>query len=572
MTVRGPFYLSFLLVAYPITMPVAPTITHQPAQSCSNPAKQNELGTVDFPTSTRSREAQAHFLRGVAALHSFWYPVALEEFRAATKIDPDFAMGYWGEAMVHNHPLWDDPQETDAARRALARITMAPELTARERAYIEAVTVLYGEGSKSSRDRAYARVMQKVYRDYPDDIEAALFYALALLGNAGDGLQGSQKRLLAGMIASTVFEQKPHHPGAAHYVIHAYDNPKDAHRALDAALLYADIAPAAPHALHMPAHIFVQLGMWPEAAASNAAAWEASDAWVTQNGHSPNKRDYHSLQWMQYAYLQLGRYEKAASLLDTMKKSWAEFPKDQPRSLSDGGYILARMAASYLVETQQWDKAETILGPALPQSTGESPEADKSSRVLATLAETPIIFSRGLAAAMDKSALQAQESITALRKISREPNPDSMPFVNELRHSAELQAMNISATLDIAQGKHNAAIRKMEQATALIDAAPPPSGPPLSIKPVHELFGEILLRAGRPDAAAKHFDKALGRYPDRARSLLGAAAAATQNGDSRQALTLYSKFIDQWQHADPQLAEIQAAQMYFQQSRAEGKH
>ncbi|MDC8451136.1 MAG: hypothetical protein LV473_22720 [Nitrospira sp.] len=571
MTLPGPLHLYILLVACLITMPVAPTTAHQPAQSPSDPAKQDELGTVDFPTSTRSREAQAHFLRGVAALHSFWYPVALEEFNAATKIDPDFAMGYWGEAMVHNHPLWGDPQETDAARRALARITMTPELTPRERAYIEAVTVLYGEGSKSSRDRAYARAMQKVYRDYPDDIEAALFYALALLGNAGDGLQGSQKRLLAGMIASTVFGQKPHHPGAAHYVIHAYDNPKDAHRALDAALLYADIAPAAPHALHMPAHIFVQLGMWPEAVASNAAAWEASDAWVTQNGHSPSKRDYHSLQWLQYAYLQLGRYEKAASLLDTMRKSWAEFPKDQPRSLFDGGYILARMAASYLVETQQWDKADTILGPALPQSTGESPEADKSSEAFTTLAQTPIIFARGLAAAMDKSALQAQESITALRAISRERSPASMPFMNELRHSAELQAITIAATLDTAQGKHDAAIRKMEQATAIIDAAPPPSGPPPLIKPVHELFGEILLRAGRPDAAAKHFDQALGRYPDRARSLLG-AAAATQNGDSRRALTLYSKFIDQWQHADPQLAEIQAAQMYFQQSRAEGEH
>ena len=570
MTLRGPFYLSFLLVACLITMPVDSTIAHQSTPS-PDPTKQDELGTVDFPTSTRSREAQAHFLRGVAALHSFWYPVALEEFRAATKIDPDFAMGYWGEAMVHNHPLWGDPQETEAARRALARISMTPELTARERAYIEAVTVLYGEGSKSSRDQAYARAMQKVYRDYPDDIEAALFYALALLGNAGDGLQGSQKRLLAGMIASTVFGQKPHHPGAAHYVIHAYDNPKDAHRALDAALLYADIAPAAPHALHMPAHIFAQLGMWPEAVASNVAAWEASDAWVTQNGHSPSKRDYHSLQWLQYAYLQLGRYEKAASLLDTMRKSWAEFPKDQPHSLSDGGYILARMAASYLIETQQWDKAETILGPALPQSTGESPEADKSSKAFATLARTSIIFARGLAAAMDRSALQAQQSITALRAISREPSPDSMPFMNELRRSAELQAMKIAATLDMSQGKHDAAIRKMEQATTLIDAAPP-SGPPPLIKPVHELFGEILLRAGRPDAAAKHFDKALGRYPDRARSLLGAAAAATQNGDTRQALTLYSKFIDQWQHADPQLAEIQEAQIYFQQSRAEGEH
>lgn len=290
--------------------------------------KDLALGTVRFPTSG-SPAAQAHFLRGVAALHSFWYPVALREFRAATKIDPDFMMGYWGEAMAHNHPIWGDPQETDAARAVLKEVRITPALTARERAYLDAVRILYGAGEKAERDRAYARAMAAIHGAYPEDLEAAAFHALALLAIADPSeASGLKTRMQAAAIALDVYNREPNHPGAAHYILHAFDDPAHAVLALPAARRYAQIAPAAPHALHMPSHIFFQLGMWDEVARSNEAAWAASARWVRENDLPVSQRDHHSLHWLLYAYLQQGRQREAAELLDIMSKSFAQcFPK-----------------------------------------------------------------------------------------------------------------------------------------------------------------------------------------------------------------------------------------------------
>ncbi|ALA56875.1 hypothetical protein [Nitrospira moscoviensis] len=559
---------SALLLASLLVVPGLEATADQTAVPPSERAELGKLGVVHFPTSTRSDEAQAHFLRGVAALHSFWYPVALEEFRAATKRDPEFMMGYWGEAMAHNHPLWGDPQETDAARQVIRTIRMTPELTARERAYLHAVTVLYGEGDKAARDKAYAGAMERIYREYPDDAEAALFYALALMGRAGKGPGGLEARLRAGAIASQVFERKPDHPGAAHYVIHAYDDPQHAHLALDAARRYAEIAPAAPHALHMPSHIFLQLGMWPETAAANEASWAASDAWVAQRQLPISERDYHSLQWLHYAYLQQGRSEEAGKLLETMRASLSTFPKEDQRNLAYGGYILSSMAAAQLVETQRWEQADRILGSAPPIDAGATRDAGGPYQAPAVLTQTPSVFARGLAAAMRGSS-QAQESMGVLQTISRDQTDVPLPFVKELRRAAGIQALEIAAAGDAEQGTFEAAIRRMEHAIALVDAMPAPSGPPALIKPAYELFGEILLRAGRAKEAAAQFEKSLARHPDRARSLLGGAQAAAQSGEPRRAAALYTTFLRQWRQADPQLVEIREAQAYLQQAQAQ---
>jgi hypothetical protein len=309
--------------------------THEQQSNLTEQARPGKLGTVHFPSSC-SNHAQANFLRGVAALHSFWYEVALDEFRESTTIDPNCTMGYWGEAMAHNHPLWGDPQETEEARKVLAKINNTTKLASRELAYLQAVKVLYGEGEKAGRDRAYSAAMEKLSRDYPNDIEAALFYALSLMGTVGEDPAGLQTRLRAGAIASDVYQKNPNHPGAAHYMLHAYDDPEHAAQALPAARRYANIAPEAPHALHMPSHIFLQLGMWSEAAASNEASWAASDQWVKRKNLSITKRDYHGLHWLLYIYLQQGRYGKAEELLHVMQQSLAEFPKDDPRNLMFG--------------------------------------------------------------------------------------------------------------------------------------------------------------------------------------------------------------------------------------------
>ena len=322
-------------------------------------AQESQLGAVDFPTSG-SEKAQAHFLHGLAALHSFWYEEALEAFRESTRIEPDFAMGYWGEAMAHNHPLWSE-QDTSAAREVIAKIKDSPKLTARERAYLNAVKVLYIGGDKDARDVAYSRDMEKIYRAYPQDLDAAAFYALSLLGIADYSDRTYRLQTKAGAIAMAVYEKNPNHPGAAHYIIHAFDDPEHAIQALPAARRYAGIAPEAHHARHMPSHIFLQLGMWPEAAASNESAWEASEAWMKRKNLSPSVRDYHSLHWLLYVYLQQGRYSKAEELLGIMKKTMTESTYDN--KLRPGYYEsnYANMAAAFVVETERWNLASTFF-------------------------------------------------------------------------------------------------------------------------------------------------------------------------------------------------------------------
>src|SRR5258708_5313324 len=229
--------------------------------------------------------------------------------------------------MAYNHPLWAE-QDTEAGRKTVAKIKDTSKVTARERAYVDAVRALYGEGDKLTRDKAYSAAMEKVYRAYPDDLEAACFYSLSLLGTVRPGDKGFRRQTLAGAIAFDVYQKNPNHPGAAHYIIHAFDDPDHAILALPAARRYADIAPEAHHARHMPAHIFLQLGMWPEAAASNESSWEASDAWMKRKNLSTNVRDYHSLHWLLYIYLQQGRYNKAEQLLTLMRKVMSESSYD----------------------------------------------------------------------------------------------------------------------------------------------------------------------------------------------------------------------------------------------------
>jgi hypothetical protein len=533
-------------------------------------ASLGKLGTVNFPTSARSAEAQAHFLRGVAALHSFWYPVALDEFRAATSLEPDFMMGYWGEAMTYNHPLWGEPQETEAARQVLAKVADTPQLRPIERAYLHAVQVLYGEGEKPARDRAYAAAMEHMYRDYPEDAEVALFYALALLATVQpEDPAGEPTRLRAGEIASAIYAKYPDHPGAAHYVIHAYDDPHNAPKALDAARRYAAIAPAAPHALHMPSHIFLQLGMWQEAASSNEAAWAASEQWVQQQHLPISQRDYHVLHWLLYIDLQQGRYSQAEARLSLMRQSLPAFPHDDARNLAYGTFTLASMAAAFLVETEQWDRAESLL-PPLSANPGNAEKQTRSSanpyQAYAVLVQIPAIFARGLAAAAHGSP-EAQKILADLQAIREKSSSMHEPAIASLVKMTEVQELEIVAMSQAARNDFGAAMQTMRRATALEEALPPPPGPPVSVKPAPELFGEILLRASRPQEAAAQFATALRRHKHRARSLLGAARAAAQSGDTQGAAHLYVQFLRQWQQADPQLPELREAREYAPPAR-----
>ncbi|MEA2561220.1 MAG: hypothetical protein QOH06_2724 [Acidobacteriota bacterium] len=318
------------------------------------PAQAADLGRVDFPTSGKP-EAQAHFLRGVAALHSFWYDEAADAFRDAQKADPAFALAYWGEAMTYNHPIWGE-QDLEAAKAVLARAAKAP--TDREKAWLAAVEALYGEGEKPARDRAYAEAMRALHERWPDDLEAASFYALSLIGPALTGGQTGPDRdrelMKAAGVLEVFFDRNPEHPGVVHYLIHAYDDPVHAPLGLRAARTYAKVAPSAHHALHMPSHIFVQLGQWAETSASNEASWAASVDWVKRRNLPVDKRDFHSLSWLAYSYLQQGRLRKAEEMLEIVRQAARE--SDSPRVAS----ALEGMEARHRIETRTWQPAKAV--------------------------------------------------------------------------------------------------------------------------------------------------------------------------------------------------------------------
>ena len=520
-------------------------------------AQESQLGKVEFPTSG-SDKAQAHFLRGLAALHSFWYEEALEAFRESTKVEPDFAMGYWGEAMSHNHPLWSE-QDISAARQVLAKIKETPKLTDRERAYIAALRRLYGDGDKRSRDAAYSVAMEKIYLAYPEDLDAAAFYSLSLLGRVTGEDKSYRLQARAGAIALQVYEKNPNHPGAAHYIIHAFDDPEHAILALPAARRYASIAPEAHHARHMPSHIFLQLGMWPEAAASNELAWEASDTWMKRKNLPLSVRDYHSLHWLLYAYLQQGRYNQAEQLLTLMKKVMSESTYNNKLRPDYYENNYANMAAAFIVETEQWNLAAELFPegkqkPAASEQTtmggshgghggGSGPTVDAVATGRTSRASTTLpLFVRGLAAAVNGTVSTAS--------------------VGQNIRDLEIAALSASMKKD-----HDKAVELMKKATAMEEQLSAPYGPPSLIKPTHELFGEILLRAGKPAEAAEAFKTSLLRQPNRARSLLGAARAAAQSGNHAAATAAYTTLLEQWKQADASLPELSEARDYLKRKK-----
>ena len=525
-------------------------------------AQTSQLGKIDFPNSG-SAAAQQHFIRGVAALHSFWYEEAISAFQEASKTDPEFMMAYWGEAMAHNHPLWSE-QDTTAARAVIAKIKDSPKLTVRERAYLEAVKLLYGDGEKRIRDERYSSAMERIYRDNPNDLEAAAFYSLSLLGMVRSEEKSYRLQARAGAIALDVYQKNPNHPGAAHYIIHAFDDPEHAILALPAARRYAEIAPEAHHARHMPSHIFLQLGMWPEAAASNESAWEASESWMKRKNLSVTVRDYHSLHWLLYVYLQQGRYRKAEELLNLMKQTMAESTYDN--KLRPGYYEnnYASMAAAFIVETERWPLAAKLL----PEGASDSGSSSASSHGAHGASSSPV--SNG--AATLRISNRGQRLPLFVRSLARVSTGETISDSSGLDKSTESEAPRAVGQLEVAalaassKGDHAQAILLMREAVGLEEKMAPPSGPPSLIKPAHELFGEILLRSEKPEAAAEQFRVALLRQPNRARSLLGLARALAKSGSKAEASTVYEKLLAQWQQADPDLNELREAKDYVEKN------
>ncbi len=474
------------------------------AAATSALSAQTRLGSIDFPTSGPPA-AQQEFVRGVLYMHSFEYNAARSAFQRAAALAPDFAMAYWGEAMTHAHPVWNQ-LDTAAGRAALARLAPDPvarrakAATAREQGYLDAVEVLYGEGTKASRDTAYAAAMEQLAAQYPDDLEAQAFYALSLLG-LHQGVRDVPTYMRAGAIALEVFRRNPDHPGAAHYIIHAFDDPTHAPLGLHAARAYVGIAPGAAHAQHMTTHIFLSLGMWDEVVRQNEVA----------AGPDPTQyRPGHYTTWLAYGYLQQGRYADASKLLQTLRANAAT---DRARGMA------ANLTARYVIDTERWDGPEARSLTTAP--AGEDGYAYAAERALEVLAP---------AAAEDVRAGETGDRV--------------VPVILE---------RELRSALRLADGAGDEAVALLRSATALEDGMPFEFGPPVVVKPSHELLGETLLALGRPVDARRAFARALELAPKRALSLRGLARSAAAAGDSAAAERAAATLRAVWHRADPEL-------------------
>ena len=482
-----------------------------------------DVGSIDFATSA-GEDAQEHFIRGVAILHSFGYEQAREQFHAAQEIEPDFALAYWGETLTYNHPLLPE-RDLESPRDALKRLGATREERAakagdeRERGFLAAVEDLFDEGELADRRIAYMEAMERLYEQYPDDDEVAAFYALSLLQAVGPlGDDSFRLNVLAGSIALGVFERNPYHPGAAHYIIHAFDDPVHAPLALPAAYRFADIAAAVSHARHMPSHIFIQRGMWDRVSKSNDSAYEAAVAlW------DPGERVgdmVHSLDWGQYGDLQRGDYAKAREWIAELD-DLVERTGDEGRGKSTVPLVRAR----YIVETEEWE-------------TREITDDTSSSELLAT----------GISAVHTGDLDLAREAAARLRKAGERQSGDSSTFQRGPK-PAQVMHHEVAGLIRLAEGDADGAVELFDKGLAIASTMGPPRGAASPIKPIRELYGEVLLQLERPEDAIAQFEDQLLYTPNRPRTLLGLARALSAAGDRAAASEAYRSLLEMWADA-----------------------
>ncbi len=505
-------------------------------------AQRGALGAVSFDNSG-SPAAQESFLAGLAQLHNFEYAAAADLFRRAQQIDPGFAMAYWGEAMTYNHPVWME-QDRGAARKVLARLGATREArvarakTKREQDYIRAVETLYGDSDKQACDLAYADAMADIYRAYPDDPDAAAFYALALLGTAHAG-RDFAIYMRAASIVEPVFRDHPNHPGAAHYLIHSYDDPIHAPLGLRAARVYSRIAPSAGHAQHMTSHIFLALGLWDDVVEANEAAVKVVDAGRARRQMSASACGHYNF-WLEYGYLQQRRFSAAKQLLANChavaKRATREASAGDGRQMLDpdsspaGSF--AGMRLRYILDTEDWT-ADVV-----------SWTVDAGSQQRTRIA---LEFGSGYAAARAGRKADAAGALERLRR-AREALGAAAGAANTAsdaevaREWARILEIQLTALTSGIAGS----IAALQDVAIAEEKLPIEFGPPAIDKPSYELLGEALLAADRPKEAQAAFEKALARTPDRTASLVGLMQAAEKLGDVRKATAIRAKLQTIW--------------------------
>ena len=548
------------------TSPSAPAASAPPAVGTAAPGPSNGggLGRIDFPISG-SEECQRNFTEGMLALHSFLYDQAHVSFAAALAADPKCAMAAWGDAMAWDKAIWNE-RDVAKGRASLARVSGEETLSPKERAFLRVARADYAKDLTDDAHEAWLAGAAAMRRDYPDDDEVTLQYALALLSLYGYRTAHVREQMEAGALALQVLQHNPQHPGAAHYAIHAFDSPDHAILALPAARLYARIA-AGSHALHMPSHIFVQLGMWRDVVASNERAYAASVEWEKLRGHTPSNYDWHSYSWLVAAHLELGQLAVARKLTEEAGALLVA-AKDDSAGLRSN-YTM--MVANYATQTGRWGELEAMLAPVF------APAVDEGGRsgMVACAAHAPggggamrepvVLYARLYANELRaEAAIRLGDERTAAKRVAdmKTVRAQMAPWKQEL--SADSTA-RFEATRDAILARAHAGLKPSVAAeTRVIEAlehrekletGDNTSGPSID-RTLHELLGDALLAAGKPKDALAQFELDLHERPNRALALLGAARAAKAAGYPHAARAHYAALAELWKDADPDLPEL----------------
>ena len=476
------------------------------------PKSSQDFGEVRFANSGAAA-AQPEFIRGLAQLHNFEYEDAAQHFQAAQKIDPDFAMAYWGEAMTQNHAIWHE-QDLAAARAVLSRLGATPQArqakapSEREKDYLGCIEILYGDGSKGERDQKYMSAMARLHQKYPDDVDATAFYALAILGSAEEG-RDFATYMRAAAVLEEVFPLHPRHPGVVHYLIHSYDDPIHAPLGLRAARIYARIAPDAGYAQHMTSHIFLALGMWDEVVAANESAMAVVNRHRELAGKPPGQCGHYN-EWLQYGYLQLGRIEDARRVLAGCRQQAEHQAEHLASHAKSAGYAdtsaidsYAGMRAHFIINSELWQ--DEVAHWSVP--AGEFPAAQLTfdyTDALAAYKSSEISAARAALARMQADAKLDMASFDHRKNDEPGEREYIALLVEQLRALLPAPKPNAAATI--------AALKSMSTKER---ALPMEFGPPSIYKPTEELLGELYLQTRQPDEARKAFAADLARAPGR---------------------------------------------------------
>jgi hypothetical protein len=481
-----------------------------------------QLGTVNFPVSC-APQVQKPFERGVALLHSFWYEEAQKEFEDIARHDPQCAMASWGIAMSMWHQLWNRPDKNTikAANDALAKGQALKPGTARERDYLAAIAAFYQGSDKldhHARATAYSQAMEHLYKSYPEDREAAAFYALSLLASEPDNDTTFANRKRAAEVLETLFAVEPDHPGVAHYLIHSYDKPQLAQLGLPAARRYAKIAPAAPHALHMPSHIFARLGLWQDDIDSNLASIAATRKTAAMHmggeGHQ-----FHAMDFLVYAYLQCGREADAQKVIEEVK-TLKPMPDMYGMGFDPRDYGLSKFPASYVLELHRWSDAA-----ALQPISSASPSVQSIT-----------YWARAIGAARSGNMAQARKDIDQLDSLRKKLAADKKKGEAE---DVEYSRQEALAWLDHAQGKDEDAVKLLRKLADHEEA----TGEESTGIPAREMLADLLLDSKHPEQALAEYETDLKFDPNRFNGLSGAARAAELAGKNDKAKDYYAQLV-----------------------------